>query len=77
MCTPTKLPPPSPHKIKISDPPAKTFLKFLTPSQKKKTGGGGACPERRIKTLKKYYRNGPRYLDEYWQSVTHLTAEFH
>ena len=28
---PTKLPPPRSTKIKISDPPAKTFLKFLPP----------------------------------------------
>ena len=34
-----------PLKIQISDPPAKTFLKFLTPKSQVggKGGGGGWC----------------------------------
>ena len=33
--------------------------------------------EGRINTLKEQYRNGQRNTDQYWQAVTHLTAEFH
>ena len=32
--------------------------------------------ERRINTLKEQYRNGQRNADQYWQLVTHFTAEF-
>ena len=32
--------------------------------------------ERRINTLKEQYRNGQRNADQYWQPVTHFTAEF-
>ena len=47
---------------------------------------GGALPrrrrkwcvlERQINTLKEQYSNDQRNADQYWQAVTHLTAEFH